>query len=1102
MQKFVKKINMFVALLIAAVVLVGCTLPGNGNGTGNQEELKITIEGLQEAYTFNTGDLFNEDILLQGVTVTDQNGKSYIENVEIKGIQAIPLNEDGTLKQAGNHTLRFNVVIDGKTVSTKMITVEVKFVMVESNDIIYNGNFETGTVDPFIVTEVDGGVASIEVVEGQLVFSIESLSWQAAFPRLDYGKLDHESRFTLEDGKYYEVSFDAKSSVARHIHVQVGQLFAEAPWFADALSVQQYILLSTEMESYSFRFQADASRADLTALSLLFGHGTLPDGYISEQCDIIYDNIKIVEVDSLGADTMAPTITSTGITKYYVGEAFDAAACVVVSDDQDKAPVLEVVEAESTLPAVDAEGKLTTAGEYTIVYVARDVAGNESAKFTLNITVAQPASAGSELIKNNDFADTTPTADGITDWIIFADSGNTLAGNAANGVMTLTVNNAASAANWNPQFKQAGLEIKEGNVYKLTVTLESTVARTVQVAIQNDQWWNMHLEQFVELAANTPVTVEYEFTAVAPSPNVIFFLGLGAIDGQTVAEVHNIKVSGLSLVQTSGSVEPDPKPEPDPDPEKIEIPAEGLLETDLSKWIAWADGGQSISANVVEGKLVLTLNSTGSGVNYNPQFKLEGLSIKGGKSYVVEIVLTSSISRAVQVMLQENGGGWAVIANPIEQVEAGVEKTITLEVTAGSAYSNAIFGLMLGALEGQATPEGEHTITISKLSLVEKEDEGGNDDTPVIPEDGNLFVAPETSVIDGEANIYNNLNTWVVWHRDWDPVVTISHSVENGNLHYSGNIPAGVDWWSAQVFYRPSTIGSETKYVLKMNVTANAAMNITVNGKVVELVAGENKVEIEYTIGNSAISIQLGVDGVGSYVGDFDLVFADVEIRVKKAEDTPVVNEYFDVVANTTAGAANNFTIKWKDAAYKVTKEPTKADCGVSVGIVANYEFLALNDELVQVNIITGAEPARNVSIVLHTEAGDYKVTMIIEGGAYVRSTVEKVDCAHSGSSEGGDVVVDNGNLEVLGAFFYAGNHCEFHFKVADVLFDSSYTFTVTCEDYPTGRVVNQFAFGTDGMAFQFFIDGSTVAGKTYVFNITVANGDTVLASGQIAVVA
>ena len=1062
MQKFVKRINMFVAILIAAVVLVGCNIPGDNPGT--QDEVKITITGLQEAYTFNTGDAFSEDILLQGVTIADQNGKSYLENVEIKGIQAIPLNEDGTLKQAGTHTLRLNVVVDGKTVSTKMITVEVKFVMVETSDIIYNGDFETGTVDPFIVTEIDGGVAKMEVVNGQLQFVIESLSWQAAFPRLDYGQVGKDDRFSLEDGKYYEVSFDAKASVERHVHVQVGELFAEAPWFADALSVQQYIKVGTEMANYSFRFQADASRANLEQLSLLFGHGTLPEGYISEACDMIYDNIKIVEVDSLGADTMAPSITSNGVTKFFVGDAFDASSIVTVADDQDKAPVLEVLEAESTLPEVDAEGKLTKAGEYTIVYVAKDVAGNESEKFTLNITVAQPVVAGGELIKNNDFSDTTPTADGITDWIIFADSGNTLVGNAADGAMTLTVNNAASAANWNPQFKQAGLEIKEGKVYKLTLTLESTVARKVQVAIQNDQWWNMHLDELVELEANVAKTVEFEFTAVAPSPNVLFFLGLGLLDGATVAEIHNIKVSGLSLVEQGGGSDP---VIPQPPVVTEEIPAEGLLSKDLSSWIAWAEGAQSISASAVDGKLQLLVNSTGAGVNYNPQFKLEGLSVQGGKTYVVEVVLTSSIARAVQIMLQENGGSWAVVANPIEQLEAGVEKTISFEVKAGGSYSNTIFGLMLGKLDGVETPEGEHTIVISKLSLVEKEEEGGGQETPVVNEYFDV-VANTTA---GAANNFS-----IKWK---DAAYKVTKEPTKADCGVSVGIVANFEF-----------IVLNDEFVQVNIITgAEPARNVSI---VLHTEAGDYKVTMVIEGGAYVSSTVEKVDcthGGGYEEGG--------------NEETPVVNEYFDVVANTTAGAANNFSIKWKDAAYKVTKEPTKADCGVSVGIVANFEFIVLNDEFVQVNIITGAEPARNVSIVLHTEAGDYKVTMIIEGGAYVSSTVEKVDCTHVEiPDDGEDIVVDNGNLEVLGAFFYAGNHCEFRFKVADVLFDASYTYTVTCEDYPSGRVINQFVYGGDGIGIQFFIDGSTVAGKTYVFNITVANGDTVLASGQIAVVA
>ena len=114
-------------------------------------------------------------------------------------------------------------------------------------------------------------------------------------------------------------------------------------------------------------------------------------------------------------------------------------------------------------------------------------------------------------------------------------------------------------------------------------------------------------------------------------------------------------------------------------------------------------------------------------------------------------------------------------------------------------------------------------------------------------------------------------------------------------------------------------------------------------------------------------------------------------VRAEAAE-----NSYFTVTANTTANAANNFTIRWTSADYKVTLQPTKDDCGVSIGAVANYEFLELNDELVNVNIITGAEAERVVSIVLHTVSGDFKVSMTISGGIYSSYLVESVTCNHS----------------------------------------------------------------------------------------------------------
>ncbi len=118
-------------------------------------------------------------------------------------------------------------------------------------------------------------------------------------------------------------------------------------------------------------------------------------------------------------------------------------------------------------------------------------------------------------------------------------------------------------------------------------------------------------------------------------------------------------------------------------------------------------------------------------------------------------------------------------------------------------------------------------------------------------------------------------------------------------------------------------------------------------------------------------------------------------------EDKPVENEYYTVTANETSGAANNFTFTWKDTAYKVSKAPTKEDCSVSIGSIANFELIKLTDTYLQVNIITGAEAKRDVSIILHTDNGDYKLTMSIVSGSYSGNcTVESVTCNHESNEE------------------------------------------------------------------------------------------------------
>ena len=112
--------------------------------------------------------------------------------------------------------------------------------------------------------------------------------------------------------------------------------------------------------------------------------------------------------------------------------------------------------------------------------------------------------------------------------------------------------------------------------------------------------------------------------------------------------------------------------------------------------------------------------------------------------------------------------------------------------------------------------------------------------------------------------------------------------------------------------------------------------------------------------------------------------------------EVPALNQHFRIQANATDGAANNIIIYWNDADHAVTLKPELADFSVNIGSIAFLDFATLNNDHVHFNAVTGAQSERNVSVVLHTAAGDFKVTIVIVGGAYNSYIVEEAECNHT----------------------------------------------------------------------------------------------------------
>ena len=245
----------------------------------------------------------------------------------------------------------------------------------------------------------------------------------------------------------------------------------------------------------------------------------------------------------------------------------------------------------------------------------------------------------------------------------------------------------------------------------------------------------------------------------------------------------------------------------------------------------------------------------------------------------------------------------------------------------------------------------------------------------------------------GESGAVQNKNTWTYWCETWVIVEEAYSLGDDVTIKFSNNdSDTPSHFYATQMFYCNSSLKSGTQYKLTFEAETTAGGRITLNGNVINLKEGKHSYTTYYTEGNTSISIQFGVNGIGMEIKEATVTLSNVKWEeagaVEKLEAPSFTYDaetgIITITDTNEEGSVKGFTLYFYDDADKVVGNTAVTNGEkVDLGTIPNGTYTA---KLVAVgaNIhYQNSDPSANgVSI---TVANDItKITNGEEHDAYV----------------------------------------------------------------------------------------------------------------------
>ncbi len=812
-----KRVLLFLSVIFVMIAMVGCDLfggttttttttttattttttttttqaPTTTTTTTTATTTTTTTVGDTTAPVINGVDditVFKDDVFdpMEGVSATDNKDGDITSSIVVSGTV--------NTAQTGTYFLKYSVTdaAGNKKEETRYVTVEIDPSLI-GDEMVPNGDFSLGWSIWTTTTGLEGGNATFSVVDEELKIEIASVSGGLWEPRLE------NKGITFENGKTYEVTFDARALAPRSVHVQIGELLSSAPWFDNFKEGQTTIFdLGTEMATFTFKFtMTEATNANG---ALIFEFGTVAGGVGTDNLitTVYLDNVAINE-STPDPDETAPVITGAVDVTLETGAEFDPLEGVTVLDNLDGVIVLD---ASHVVSDVDT----STPGTYTVVYTVSDVAGNEATK-TITVTVVDLVFNPTTEVIDGTFETTTEIVAEVQDpdngyaditaadiWYYYvADWDGAAATFSVTGEAAVIDVTAVGGADWSVMLKQKGIALVKGQTYKLSFTASATVARDITAKVTDFYYESFTLD-------STATTYEFIFTYEGVDTDmarVMFMLGNTESFAAGAVTIDDVELSVLDqpmLVDNSSF--------------------------DATGWNVWSQnwdagtGIPTVTYGINSGAYEVATDLLGN-ANWAIQLYQEGLTLEAGKTYRVTFDAMANTVREINVKLIDGNG--AEFFDTI--VLTGTMATYTYEFLYDGTATTGKLDFELGVIGASVAG----TVTFDNILFEEV--------------DASVVVAETNQVVNGT---FDQMLDWNVWSQDWDGgsgIPNVMYSVENGEFELITDLLGDANW-AIQLFQEGIELIPGAVYTIEFRAYADAARDI--NFKLIDSAAHEN----------------------------------------------------------------------------------------------------------------------------------------------------------------------------------------------------------------------------------------------------------------------